>query len=191
MNSKETFSKKDPRIIAAIEKEVLAADKFYMNLCHIPGWRLAAILRNAKYCRSSLDKAFALAGHTGRWLFDIWVYIVNVMPWFLPATFFLIPGLFYELVAIVSSALSTMSMEEKIFETTVKIPIFFFFTVSKTLVNKVMVPVVHAPDIRVSMAIAGIIIFVGLLCLSYLSKAIFKCELRFRKNLLMNRLAKE
>ena len=181
---------KDPRLNAAIEKEVLTADKFYENLCNIAGWRLAAILRNAKYCRGSLDKAFALTGHSGRWLFDIWVYIVNVMPWFLPATFFLIPGLFYELVAIVSTALSSVAMEEMIFEKTIKIPVFFFFNITKTLTQKVMIPVVHAPDIRVSMALAGSIVLIGLLCLSYITKAIFKFELRYRRNLLMKRIAK-
>lgn len=175
---------------AAVEKELLIADRFYENLCKVSGWRFAAILKNAKYGRESLDKAASINGYTGRWWLDLWIYIVTYLPWFIPATIFLIPPLFYGIVAIVSGLLSYVTMEEKIVETTVTIPFWLFFSTTKTISATVLVPVNHVPDIRVSMALTGAIILAGLACFSYISKAAFKFELRFRRRLLMRQISR-
>jgi len=180
----------DHRINAAVEKELLVADRFYDNLCRVSGWRLAAILKNARYCRDSLDKAFAINGHTGRWFFDLWVYVVNGLPWFLPATIFLIPPMFYALVTIVSGVLSYVTMEERIVEATVKVPYWIFFTTTKTISETMMVPVIHLPDIRVSTAVAGGLVLLGIAMFSYVTKLVFKFELQFRRRMLMRHIAK-
>jgi hypothetical protein len=178
------------KINAAVEKELLVADRFYDNLCRVSGWRLAAVFKNARYCRDSLDKAFAINGHTGRWFLDLWVYVVNALPWFLPATVFLIPPLFYGLVNIVGGLLTYVTMEERIIETTVKVPFWFFFTTTKTITTTVLVPVTHVPDIRISTTIAGCIVLIGLILFSYITKALFQFELRWRRRLLMRYIAR-
>ncbi len=173
---------------AAVEREIIVADRFYDNLCKVSGWRLAAILKNAKFGRESLDKAASLNGYTGRWWLDLWIYVVTYFPWFMPATIFLLPPLFYGLVAIVSGVLSVVTPEEKIVETTVKIPFWFIFSSTQTISTTISVPVTHAPDIRISMALAGLLVLAGLAGFSYLSKAVFKLELRFRRRLLMRQI---
>lgn len=174
----------DPRIHASVEKELLNAERFYDNLCRTGPWRYAAILKNSRYCREALDKAFALQGNTGRWIFDLWVYIVQALPWFLPATSFLIPGLFAGLVGLISSAFSVVTKEPKVIEKTITVPILWIFKVTKTISETVWVPVVHAPDIRIATGLAVTIVICGLLLLSCLLKFAFKAELKYRMNLM-------
>lgn len=181
----------EPKMLdAAIEKELLLADRFYENICLLSGWRLAGILKNARYCRESIDKAFAISGHTGHWYFDLWVYVVNGLPWFLPATIFLLPTIFYVVANIVSGALSYVTMEEKIVETTIKVPVWFFFTATKTISEVVMVPVTHIPDFFVSTTVTGIVILIGLAAFSYVLKAVFKFELQWRRRLLVRHIGR-
>lgn len=175
---------------AAIEKELLLADRFYENICLLSGWRLAAILKNARYCRESIDKAFAINGHTGHWYFDVWVYVVNGLPWFLPATIFFLPSIFYAVASIVSGALSYVTMEEKIVETTIKVPVWIFFTTTKTISEIVMVPVTHIPDVFLSTTVTGIVILIGLAAFSYVMKAAFKFELQWRRRLLVRHIGR-
>lgn len=108
----------------SVEKELANSDKFRENLSKIEFWRLAAVLKNARYCRESLDKAFALSGHTGNPVFDLWVYLVQALPWFVPATFVFIPALFTALIGFVSTTLSVVTKEPKIIQKTIEIPFF-------------------------------------------------------------------
>lgn len=176
-------------IQTAVAKELLAADRYFDNLCRVGGWRLVAVFKHSRYCREALDKAFALQGHTGRWIFDLWLYVVNALPWFLPATFFLLPTLFWTLVTFISGLLSYVTMEPKLVEASVTIPFLFFFETTKTVSKTVLVPVMHAPDIRVAAGLAAATVVLGIAAVSYVLKAMFKVELRFRRRLLLKRIA--
>lgn len=176
-------------IRAAVAKELLAADRYFDNLCRVGGWRLVAVFKHSRYCREALDKAFALQGHTGRWVFDLWLYVVNALPWFLPAAFFLLPTLFWTLVTFISGLLSYVTMEPKLVEASVTIPYLFFFETTKTVTKTVMVPVVNAPDIRIAAGLAAATVVLSIAALSYVLKAMFKVEMRFRRRLLVRRIA--
>ena len=89
----------------SVEKELANSDKFRDKLRRVSFWRLAAVIKNGRYCRESLDKVFALSGHTGSPIFDLWVYVVQALPWYIPATFVLIPGLFAALITFISTTL--------------------------------------------------------------------------------------
>ena len=176
---------------ASVEKELANSDQFRDNLRRVAFWRLAAVIKNGRYCRESLDKAFALSGHTGSPIFDLWVYIVKALPWFVPATFVLIPGLFATFIAFVSTTLSIVKKEPKIIKTTVEVPIFWFFKTTKTVTETVMVPVVHAPNIKVATAVAIGIIIVGMMIISGILKKAFLFELAYRRKLLLRHAARK
>lgn len=53
-----------------------------------------------------------------------------------------------------------------------------------------MVPVVHAPDIRVATAVAVTIIILGIMILSAILKKVFLFELAYRRRLLLRHAAK-
>ena len=174
----------------SVEKELANSDKFRDNLRRVSFWRLAAVIKNGRYSRESLDKAFALSGHTGSPVFDLWVYVVQALPWFIPATFVLIPGLFAALITLISAALSIVKTEPKIIQKTVEVPFLWFFTTTKTVSETVMVPVVHAPDIKVATAVAVGIIIVGIMIISGILKKAFLFELGYRRNLLLRNAAR-
>lgn len=174
----------------SVEKELTNSDKFRDNLERVSFWRLAAVLKNGRYCRESLDKAFALSGHTGNAIFDLWVYVVQALPWFVPATFTLIPGLFAMLIAFISKMLSVVTMEPKVLEYTVEVPVFWFFNISKTITETVMTPVVQAPSIQLATGVAVSFIVIGMLVLSAILKKSFLYELAYRRKLLLKHVAK-
>lgn len=182
----------DETLNAAVDKELLIADRYYDNLCRVGGWRLIAILQQAKLCRGSLDKAAAINGYTGRWLLDLWLYVVNALPWFLPATVFFVGPLAYTLfctlVAIISRLMSSVTMEERVVEATIEVPYYVFWTTTKTIEKTVLVPVTNLPDPRVSTAIAGALVLLGTVAFSYVTKAVFKLELRFRRRMLVRQI---
>jgi len=175
---------------SAVEKELSNSDKFRDNLERVAFWRLAAVVKNGRFCRESLDKAFALSGHTGNPIFDLWVYVVQSLPWCIPATFVLIPGLFAALIGIASTTLSIVKMEPKIIQKTIEVPFLLIFSTSKSISETVMVPVVHAPDIKVATAAAVGIILLGIMIFSGILKKAFLFELSYRRNLLIRHAAK-
>ncbi len=172
----------------SIEKELSNSDKFRDNLQRVAAWRFAAVLKQGRYCRESLDKAFSLSGHTGHPAFDLWVYVVQSLPWFIPATFVLIPSIFAGFVALVSGALSLLAKEPKIIEKTIEVPFLFFFTVTKTISETIMVPKI--PDARVSTTVAVLVIILVLVLLSWALKHIFLIELAYRRRLLLRHVDK-
>lgn len=173
----------------SVEKELLNSDRFRANLEQIAFWRLAAVVKNGCYCRESLDKAFALSGHTGNPIFDLWVYVVQALPWFLPATFFLIPVIFTTLIGIVSTTLSEVTTEPKVIQETTEVPFLWIFTKPETISKTVMVPVVHVPDIKVSTSVAVVIIIIGIMIISGILKKAFLFELAYRRKLLIRHAA--
>ena len=175
----------------AVEKELLNSDRFRANLERVGFWRLAAVIKNGRYCREALDKAFALSGHTGNPIFDLWVYLVQALPWFIPATFVLIPGLFAALIGIVSTTLSVVTKEPKVIEKTVQVPFLWFFTITTTISETILVPVVHAPDFRIATGLAVTIILAGIMIVSAILKKAFLFELAYRRRLLMRHAAKK
>lgn len=174
----------------SVEKELSNSDKFRENLEKVAFWRLAAVIKNGRYCRESLDKAFALSGHTGNPIFDLWVYIVQALPWFIPATFILIPAIFTTLIGIVSTALSVVTTEPKVVQETIEVPFLWFFSMSKTISKTVMVPVVEAPDIKVATGVAVAVIIIGIMIISGILKKAFLFELAYRRRLLIRHAAK-
>jgi len=174
----------------SVEKELANSDKYRENLERVAFWRFAAVTKNGRYCRESLDKAFALSGHTGNPLFDFWVYLVQALPWFIPATFVLIPSLFAALIGIASATLSIVKMEPRIIQKTIEVPFLWVFSTTKTISETVMVPVVHAPDIKVATAVVVGLIIGGLMILSGILKKAFLFELAYRRKLLMRHAAK-
>lgn len=174
----------------SVEKEVVNSDRFRDNLRRLSFWRLGAIIKQGRYCRESLDKAFSLSGHTGHPIFDLWVYVVQTLPWFLPATFILIPGLFAALVTFVSGLLSVVVKEPKIIQKTIEVPFFWFFTTSTTISETIMVPVLRPPDIRVAITVAIAMIIIGIMILSAILKWMFLFELSFRRKLLLKHAAR-
>lgn len=174
----------------SVEKELLNSDIFRENLEQISFWRLAAIIKHGRYCRDSLDKAFALSGHTGNPIFDLWVYAVQALPWYMPATLFLIPVIFTALMGIISSALSKVTTEPQVIQQTIKVPFLWIFSVSKTISKTVMVPVIIAPDIKVVAGVAVVIIIIGMMIFSAIIKKVFLFELAYRRRLLMRHAAK-
>lgn len=174
----------------SVEKELVNSDKFRENLERVAFWRLAAVTKNARYCRESLDKAFALSGHTGHPIFDLWVYLVQALPWFIPATFVLIPGLFAALIVFISTTLSVVKMEPRTIQKTIEVPFLWVFSISKTISETVMVPVVYLPNIKVATAVAVSTIIGGLMVISGLLKKGFLYELAYRRKLLLRHTAR-
>jgi hypothetical protein len=174
----------------AVEKELANSDKFRENLQRVSFWRFAAVIKNGRYCRESLDKAFALSGHTGNPIFDLWVYLVQALPWFVPATFVLIPGMFAALIGVISSTLSIVTMEPRIIQKTIEVPFLWVFTTTKVITQTVTVPVVHAPDIKIATAVAVSVIVGGIMILSGILKWAFLFELAYRRKLLLRHAAK-
>ena len=175
----------------AVEKEIINSDKYRDNLEKVSFWRLAAVLKNGKYCRECLDKGYALSGHTGNPVFDLWVYIVQLLPWFVPATFILIPGLFAAFIATISTSLSVAYMEPKIIQKTIEVPLFLVFSTSKVISETIMVPILKAPDIKVATAIAVTMIMMAIMVISGILKKIFLFELSYRRKLLLRHIAKQ
>jgi len=170
----------------AVEKEIVNSDKYRDNLEKVAFWRLAAVLKNGRYCRESLDKAYALSGHTGNPIFDLWIYLVQSLPWFMPVTFVFIPGLFAALITSISAALSIVIMEPKIIQKTVEVPLFLLFSTTKVISKTIMVPVLMAPDIKIATAIAVSIIIIVLMIISGVLKKAFLFELAYRRKLLLH-----
>jgi len=174
----------------SVEKELSNSDRFRANLEKIAFWRLAAVVNNGRYCRESLDKAFALSGHTGNPIFDLWVYVVQALPWFIPATFVFIPVIFATLITIVKKLLTFVTTEPKVIQETIEVPFLWFFSTSQTISKTVMVPVIHAPDPKVATGVALVIVIVGIMGISGILKKAFLFELAYRRRLLMRHAAK-
>jgi hypothetical protein len=167
----------------AIEKELSYADRFMENLQRVQFWRWGAIQKNAMHCRSSLDKAFGLAGQTGNPVFDLGIYVVNLLPWFLPIT---LPALWTGLLAFVTATMSVVTQEEKVITVPLKVLGLTVWNTTKT----VTVPVVHAPDPKLATATAVGIILIGMLIVSAAMKYLFLVELKFRRRLLLKNITR-
>jgi hypothetical protein len=188
-NQPKDFREED-KVNEAVIKELSHADVFYDNLCKTDGWRFGDITKQARYCRDSLDKAFALNGHTGHWLIDLWVHLVNGLPWFLPVTG-LIPSVLGSLICTVTYILSYSTMEQKVVDTVKTVPYWYFFNTTTTEKVVVMEPVRHAPNPLIVYVIVAVILITVSVAFSYITKAVLKCEMQYRRRLLLKYIARK
>jgi hypothetical protein len=116
---------------------------------------------------------------------------VQALPWFIPTTIVLIPGLFTALIAFVSGALSVVKREPKIIQKTVEIPFLWIFKTTTTISETVLVPVIHAPSFKISAAVSIIIILIATMMISAIIKIVFLYELNYRRNLLIRHIERK
>lgn len=161
------------KLSLVIEKELMLADRYYQNLCYTNGWRLAAVIAQAKYCRDSLGKAHATAGYTGRLSTDLWSYLVESLRIFLPLSLFaIVPISFYFVFDEATNFFTVTNL--------VKVGTFF---------SKPKYEVVPPPLWKPAL-VATIFTVIITACLSYLLKFVFKLELRYRRKALINYLSR-
>lgn len=166
---------------AFIRKELQLVDIYLVNLQKNPGWRVHTSAIHAGDARSSLRKVAAIIGFTGEWWRDLLIYMATLLPIAIPTNFALAGTIFTILDSFINDALSFVTMEPKVIQTTIKVPYWFFFSKFKVVEETMLVPVIHTPHWAISPIIATLMVLASLLASSWLLKRIWIHEIRYRK----------
>lgn len=169
---------------ALIRKELHLVDVYLDNLEMTPGWRLPTLSMLARDARSSLRKVSALTGYRGQRWRDIFLYIAAFLPFLVPINLALAATIFASLDTGINKILSTVTMEPRVVQTTIRVPYWFFFWTSKTIEETVMVPVIKYPHWIISRSIAVFMVLISILSASWLLKQLWIREIKFRRHTL-------
>jgi hypothetical protein len=92
--------------------------------------------------------------------------------------------IFASLDSSINKILSTITMEPRVVQTTIRVKYWFFFWTTKTIEETVMVPVINYPHWMIPRIIAVLMVLLSLLAASWLLKKLWIREIRFRRDAL-------
>lgn len=169
---------------ALIRKELHLVDDYIDSLQRIPGWQLSKLATSAQVARSSLAKVSALTGYNGELWRDLLLYIATLLPLLIPMNLALAATIFASLDSSINKILSTITMEPRVVQTTIRVKYWFFFWTTKTIEETVMVPVINYPHWMIPRIIAVLMVLLSLLAASWLLKKLWIREIMFRRDAL-------